>query len=88
MSKQVFKKGAIEFIKTTKGILNKLYKISDFYNNQSFYIYNGFLLNTDCFNIQYSLVNLKVSTSNLKNNEVYVITEMDNKNNIFNLKKS
>jgi hypothetical protein len=87
MKKQVFKKGAIEFIKTTKGVFDKLYKISDFYNNQSYYIYNGVLLKTDCFNVQYSLVNLKASVSNLKNNEVYVISEVENKNNIFNLKQ-
>jgi hypothetical protein len=85
MEMQLFKNKAIDFIKSTKNNLSKLYSISEFHNTKKYYIYNGKLLKTDCFNIQYSLVHNVVNTNVLKKDEVYIIREVDNKNNLFNL---
>jgi hypothetical protein len=82
---QVFKKQVTEFIKDSKNVFDKIYKISEFNGGKSYYIYNGKLLKMDCFNIQFSLIYNKVNTSILKKDEVYTINEMDNENNIFNL---
>lgn len=82
---QVLKKEAVQFIKGSKHVFDKLYKIREFNGDASYYIYNGNLLKTGCFNIQWSLIYAKVSISVLKKDEVYVISEMDNKKNVFNL---
>ena len=75
---QVLKKSGIKFIKSTKGVFDKLYKISEYHGSVNYYIYNGTLLEMDCFNIQYSLLHNKVSLTLLQEDEVYIINEIDN----------
>jgi hypothetical protein len=87
MDSQKTKKKALEFIKSTKNILNKIFIITEYHNTQSFYIYNGMMLTKEIENIQYSIIHNRVSINKLKNDDIYIINELENKHNTFNLIK-
>jgi len=87
MNNQVLKNGLIEFIKNTKNNKNELFTVR--YNDGHYWIFNGLLLNTNCFNLVYAVKNNKVKTTAIKKDEVYTINVIDkSKHELFNLKNA
>ena len=85
-TKQLLKNSVKEFIKTTKGNHKELFSLrSD--DNEFYWIYNGYLLTTNVFNLKYAVKHEKISITKIKKDTVYMLTQIDttNRENIFNI---
>lgn len=71
MKKQVLKSGLLEFAKGTKGNTDNIYIV--YSDKGQLWIYNGFILNTKTFNLNYAVVHNKVKATQLDKNTVYTI---------------
>lgn len=71
MEKQVLKSGLQEFAKTTKGDINNLYPVRS--NEGCYWIYDGLILTTKTFNLNYAVLHNKVKATQIKKDVVYII---------------
>lgn len=84
-TKQLLKNSIKEFIKTTKGNDKELFSLRS-YNNH-YWIYNGYLLTTNVFNLKYAVIHEKVSIATLEKDTVYILSQIDttNRESFFNI---
>lgn len=84
-TKQLLKNSIKEFIKTTKGRDKELFSLRS--DNNNYWIYNGYLLTTNVFNLKYAVKHEKVSIATLKKDTVYILSQIDttNRESIFNI---
>lgn len=85
-TKQLLKSGIKEFIKTTKGNDKEVFYLRSF-ENDAFWIYNGYLLTTNVFNLKHAIKHEQVSIAKVKKDTVYVLSQISSTNieNIFNI---
>ncbi len=84
-TKQLLKHSVKDFIKTTKGNEKELFALKSY--DGSYWIYNGYLLTTNVFNLKYAVKHEKVSIANLEKDTVYILSQIDttNRGNLFNI---
>ena len=84
-TRQLLKNSVKEFIKTTKCNDKELCALRS--DNNNYWIYNGYLLTTNVFNLKYAVKHEKVSISTLEKDTVYVLSQIDttNKESFFNI---
>lgn len=73
-NKQTLKKGLLALVKETKGLTDRIFNVR--YSNGSYWIYNGLLLSTKIFNLNYAKQYCKIISSSLKTDEVYIVSEI------------
>lgn len=72
--KQVLKKGLQDIVKQTKGLDKRVFGVR--FNSGNYWIYNGVLLTTKVFNLKYAIQYCRVISSQLKKDEVYIVSEI------------
>jgi hypothetical protein len=81
---QVLKAQLKDFVKSTKGNKKDIFAVR--FNSGNYWIYNGFLLTTKCFNLNSAIINHTVNFSNVSKDEVYIIEQItDQHKQIFGL---
>ena len=72
--KQTLKKGLMEIAKQTKGLKDRVFGVR--FSNGNYWVYDGAILTTKIFNLNYAKQYCKVINSSLKTDEVYTISEI------------
>ena len=84
-TRQLLKNSVKAFIQATKGNEKELFALKSY--DGSYWIYNGYLLTTNVFNLKYAVKHEKVSIANLEKDTVYILSQIDttNRGNLFNI---